>query len=1107
MKKRLSVFLFCIACLSGLRAQVLLPNLPQVIKDTITNTVGYITAFEHDSASKKLYIAGEFVRVGNVNRIGFAVIDMTTGSVLNDLSFIELSDLSTSNHVKARLKIFKNRLYIGGAFFSTLGDYFFSINLSNNNYRTLYNLAPLSDCEIYNNKIYTSGAYYVGGNEEFDVNEMDTMGTITWTKSIAYTTSEHLSCLSARNNTLFIGGAFHSFGGNTLHNIAKVDLITHTISTWQPIPLPGPTGNSNCFDVQDLVIYPNDVLLNISDDVCGTPPNGIAGYSISNGNQNAQLRTIPFLSNSETLIADNDTSFWYNTSGLKYFGLKTYTGPWSPLSNGFIQPYFRKAGYLFIGGSFTTLEGASHKGLGIYCLAPVAPKRVSAFTKACQGQTNVLYIITPVQNATNYQWLYTGTGVTVNGTGTSVFLNFSSSATSGTFKVCAKSYCGTPSDTLYIPFTVYSPPNVNAGADIRFTCTNTIDTLLGSSSTVGATFAWYGPSYNSSSAINQVQNSINSGNYVLWVTDPLSGCKSRDTAVVTYDTLPPVLNHNLTPAELNCKTPSIILDASSLYNAGDSLHWSGNSFSQSNPALVTAAGIYTLTITSGTNDCISKDTFRVYSNYTPPNISAPPVLDTITCARDSVQLPANTSSSNTILYWNNSNNDSLPNNSYTHFSGSYVAHDLDTNNGCTSQLIRVISQFTTPPIANVPVGPFSINCSFSTVQLDGSSPNAGALLNWGGPNSFTSADPTTVTQSGFYVLSVTNPQNGCVSIDSVEVLQQNILVLNSSPDTTICNGSMASLSSSAIGGTSGFTYSWNNGGGNLQNALVSPADTTTFIVTIVDGAGCTGSDTVIVNVPSLIGDSVHTFQPCDPNNVNGQIQAYGTGGIPPYQFSLNGGGFQSSGIFSGLNYGSYLIGIKDTLGCTHGFSAVIDNSSVLPAPDFILSTSQIQGDTFVLVDISNPRPDSVSWTLPSGCTIINSNIYAPQIIHSDTGALQITLFAWFGTCEMQLTKFISVVLPDTNFANDHNSNGIAILTLYPNPNTGQFTVDITFHKKQSFAVFIFDALGNELLRVPYSKTNAANIPVNLSNAAPGSYILKIIAEYDSRNRTFLIEPH
>ena len=99
---------------------------------------------------------------------------------------------------------------------------------------------------------------------------------------------------------------------------------------------------------------------------------------------------------------------------------------------------------------------------------------------------------------------------------------------------------------------------------------------------------------------------------------------------------------------------------------------------------------------------------------------------------------------------------------------------------------------------------------------------------------------------------------------------------------------------------------------------------------------------------------------------------------------------------------------------------------------------------------------------------------------------------------------IQVLKYDTSFANNYNNNGIKDIMLYPNPNTGNFTIDISLYKTQTFAIFIFDALGNELMRLSYNNLNFVSVPINISNPIPGTYLLKVIAEYDSKTKSFLI---
>jgi hypothetical protein len=58
------------------------------------------------------------------------------------------------------------------------------------------------------------------------------------------------------------------------------------------------------------------------------------------------------------------------------------------------------------------------------------------------GTTGVPYSIAPIAGATGYIWNYTGLNVTINGSGSSVTLDFSASATAGTLSVYGTNSCG-----------------------------------------------------------------------------------------------------------------------------------------------------------------------------------------------------------------------------------------------------------------------------------------------------------------------------------------------------------------------------------------------------------------------------------------------------------------------------------------------------------------------------------------------------------------------------------------------------------------------------------------------------------------------------------------
>ncbi len=63
-------------------------------------------------------------------------------------------------------------------------------------------------------------------------------------------------------------------------------------------------------------------------------------------------------------------------------------------------------------------------------------------TSVAQGQNGVVYTVPNVAGNT-YAWSYSGTGATINGTGNSITIDFSGSATDGTLSVTATNACGT----------------------------------------------------------------------------------------------------------------------------------------------------------------------------------------------------------------------------------------------------------------------------------------------------------------------------------------------------------------------------------------------------------------------------------------------------------------------------------------------------------------------------------------------------------------------------------------------------------------------------------------------------------------------------------------
>lgn len=751
-----------------------------------------------------------------------------------------------------------------------------------------------------------------------------------------------------------------------------------------------------------------------------------------------------------------------------------------------------------------------------FCLPPVRTASVisTPTTAFCAPQANNTFSVSPFTHASSYTWSYTGTGASITYTNNIANVNFATGATSGKLKVCAQSACGGVTDTLSLNITIYPQPNASASlVDDTLNCFKAKVPLLGNSTTPSVTYAWGGPSGYSSVQQNDSTGTHLSGVYTLTVTNQLTGCKNTASVFVRIDTVRPNVTLPPGPYVTGCGTNSLITLNGSSTTTPTTLWWKKSSETTytANPITV-SLGYYFLEARNTYNGCIkASPTITVTSSGAPPTVSltshaysnlAMPV-DTITCLTSSVTLVASFSPTNCTIVWKDIATKTLTSNPVTLFGGSNqmaIVTRLDNNCVDSSMIVLVAQDITQPNILILTPNP-NINCSYNTATLNAAfSPTQTAGV-WTGPSSFSSSNPAVTNVQGKYYFTVTRTDNGCSKIDSVNVGYSNTLVVDAGNDTTICKSSTTNLSAAVAGTVSGVTYTWSSGGSG-QTISVNPALTTTYVVTANGSAGCTGKDTVVVNIPADMQDSIVTAKGCTGNS--GSLIIYVKGGVSPYKYSVNGSPFTTQITYSNLPFATYSVSIKDSIGCILNTTATISQNSNSSQPVFIASTQNFKGDTVVFIDLTIPKADSLNWILPSIASIIGGDMFNPVVVFSDTGSFPITLQAFYGTCMTSTTKIIKIMPWDSAYATLSNNNGIKALNLFPNPNSGQFTVQIEFYKKQNASIQIWDSQPQKHFQQNFLEADAITLPVNVSQLQNGTYVLRVIGEYASKHFYFVI---
>lgn len=162
----------------------------------------------------------------------------------------------------------------------------------------------------------------------------------------------------------------------------------------------------------------------------------------------------------------------------------------------------------------------------------------------------------------------------------------------------------------------------------------------------------------------------------------------------------------------------------------------------------------------------------------------------------------------------------------------------------------------------------------------------------------------------------------------------NALTLTNPPAITISASVVGNqITVNANGGTGTLTYSLDNTTFQASNVFSSLVNGN-YTVFVRDANGCLASESVTININALgVGAVLVQGIQCNGQST-GTINASASGGIGPYQYSLNNGPRQSSPLFTGLPAGTYRVTVFDSRNETS-----LSNSLTLNEPAVITATA------------------------------------------------------------------------------------------------------------------------------------------------------------------------
>ena len=526
-----------------------------------------------------------------------------------------------------------------------------------------------------------------------------------------------------------------------------------------------------------------------------TDANGCQNFAVSNISAPLQINTT--LTSTDVLCNGGATG---TASALVNGGTPNYSFSWSSGAvNNSIVSNLTVGNYTLV-----VTDANSCKDTVSFSVSEPAPLNVSVTTvdEACNNANgSVIANVNGGVNPYTFSW---SNSSTQNDTLTNI--------SAGNFNLTVTDVNGC---TITQPFTINNigSPTVTVSSSNDVSCFGQNDgsAALTASGVTALNYSWLPTGGNQSSA-----NNLSAGTYSCIVTD-LNNCSTTVTFSINE---PTAVNLTATSSSVLCNGAS---NGSATVNAtggngGYSFVWLPSGGNNSTAAGLTA-GNYTCNVTDANGCTASSSIIIAQPSPISINLSATQINCINSTANITTIVNGGTPSYN--FSWSPSGSGQNPS---IGTPGAYTLTVTDANNCTQQQTVNVTGDLIAPQAS---AGPNStLGClPNASVLLNGSSSTPSISFNWSGPNGFNSSSASpTISVSGVYTLTVTNPLNGCSSADTVEIFQTP--GPNAAFSFTPASGN-APLNVSFINASTGSSnYSWDFGNGSSSTNI---NDTSTYL--------------------------------------------------------------------------------------------------------------------------------------------------------------------------------------------------------------------------------------------------------------------------------------
>jgi gliding motility-associated-like protein len=527
--------------------------------------------------------------------------------------------------------------------------------------------------------------------------------------------------------------------------------------------------------------------------------------------------------------------------------------------------------------------------------------------------TNITYATTGATGAT-----VTGLPAGVIGSWLANVVTISGTPTAAgpfTYTVTLTGGCGVVTTTGTITInaiptvTITDPAAVCAPATVDLTAA-----AVTAGSTAGLTYTYW---TDAAATIAYVTPGIaTAGTYYIKGSDPVTSCFDIKPVIVTVNAVPTVI---ITDPAAVCAPATADLTTAAV-TAGSTAglaytYWTdvAATIAYATPATATA-GTYYIKGSDPVTSCFDIKPVTVTVNAVPTVAITDPatVCAPATVDLTAVAVTAGSTAGLTYTYWTDAAATIAYATPATATAGTYYIKGSDPVDGCYNIKPVTVTVNTSPSVTTTQVDVLCFGAMTGSATAVPSGGTGVYTYSWN-----TVPVQTSVTATGLAAGTYTVTVNDGICISTADVtITEPASALSGSislqTNVTVPGGNDGSVTVAGSGGTSPYLYKIGSGAYQASGSF-GTLTAGIYTVTVQDINLCHFDITVTITEPSAALSGSITSQ----TNVDcfgsstGSVSVEGSGGVPPYEYSLNSGPYQASGTFASLAAGSYIITVID----------------------------------------------------------------------------------------------------------------------------------------------------------------------------------------------------